>query len=194
MPDELLPDDPVQLWQTQSLEETSMSLEEIREKAVRFERRIRWRNLRETMVALVLIPLFCFFFYWCPAPSQRIGSGLTIAGLVFLIWYMKRNAGAEAVPAGAGFANYVAFHRRELERQRDLLRRVWFWYLGPLLPGILVFNFGVIAPKVRHPADWLRALPFLVILAFWFWATARMNHRAADRLQRDIDELDRFVS
>ena len=47
MPNELNPNDPRNLWQSQEGEDVTITLEEIRLRAARFERRIRRRNLRE---------------------------------------------------------------------------------------------------------------------------------------------------
>ena len=188
-------DDPVDIWQNQPVEPLTMSMEEIRNKAVKFERRIRSRNLRETVIAVALIPLFVLFLRWFPAPLARAGSVLNIAALVYVIWRMNGSAAPSRVPDGAGWENCIAFHRRELARHRDLLRTVWRWYLGPLVPGVVLFNFAIIAPKVRagHPADWWRVLPSLALLIAWFIVVVRLNNRAADCLQRRIDELDRVA-
>ncbi len=195
MVNESSPDDPMEIWQSQHVEPLMMSMDEIRSKAVRFERQIRMRNRRETTVAVVMIVVFGLFLYVFPSPMERAGSLLTIAGMVFVIYRMNRQAAPENVPAGGGFESCVAFHRRELERQRDLLRSIGLWYLGPLMPGVVVFSLAVIAPKIRpeHPADWWRALPGLAIMVAWFWFTIRLNRRAAAGLQRTIDELTRVA-
>ena len=168
-----------------------MSIAEIREKSTKFEGRIRSRNLRETVVGVLVILVFGYYMVRFPAPLQRAGSLLTIAGIVLVIYRMNGMAAPEKAPADCGFENCVAFHRRELERQRDLLRTVWRWYILPLVPGILLFCAAVIAPKVRHGRDWWRASPFLVLMAAWFWVTGWINRRAADKLQRRIEELGR---
>jgi positive regulator of sigma E activity len=105
---------------------------------------------------------------------------------------MNGKAAPAKVPEG-GFDSCLDFHRRELVRQRDLLRSVWSWYLGPLVPGMVVFLFGSILQKVRQPTDWLKALPVAAFMAAGFWFTARLNRRAAGCLQRQIEELDRVA-
>ena len=186
-------DDPIEVWQSQPVEPLIMSIEEIRKKAAAFQRRIQGRNLRETVASLVAIGIFALFFKWFPAPVQRIGSCLTIAGYLYVLWRMNGSAAASRVPTNAAFEACLTFHRRELVRQRDLLRTVWRWYLGPLVPGLLVSVLGALATKARHPSDWWRAAPLLVVFAAVFWLVARLNRRAADCLQRQIDDLDRAV-
>ncbi len=195
MVNESSPDDPMEIWQSQHVEPLMMTMDEIRSKAARFERQIRARNRRETAVALAMIVVFGLFLFIFRRPMERAGSLLVIVGLVFVIYRMNRQAAPGRVPVGGGFESCVAFHRRELERQRDLLRSIGLWYLGPLVPGVVVFSVAVIEPQIRpdHPADWWRALPGLAIMVAWFWFTIRLNWRAAAGLQRTIDELTRVA-
>jgi hypothetical protein len=82
----------------------------------------------------------------------------------------------------------IAFHRGELVRQRDLLRSVVWWYIGPIIPGLVVFGVGI-APG-HGTGSLLNALPFLCIFGLIVW----VNHRAAIRLDRQIAELDSLES
>jgi hypothetical protein len=191
MANEFGADDPMQVWQNQPVESVSMSVEEIRNKALKFEGRIRWRNKRETIAALVAIGIFIFYIVKFPSPAARTGSALVIAGLIYVIWRMNGMAAPATTPVSMGFDTWVGFHRRELERQRDALRSIWRWYLLPMLPGILVFSLGVILPKMHRLADVWRAAPFSLMLVAFFWFVIQANLRGARRLQEQIDELDR---
>lgn len=195
MANEFSADDPIEVWQSQPVEPVYMSIEEIRNKAMKFGSTIQRRNLRETIVAVALIPVFGLFLRWFPTPVERVGSCLTIAGLLYVIYRMNGSAAPKSVPSSGGFDTCVSFHRRELERQRDLLRGIWLWYLAPLVPGILVFNLGVIGQKISpgHPLQWWRAAPFVVLMVAWFWVVIWLNRRAAQGLQRTIEELDRVA-
>ena len=92
----------MEIWQSQHVEPLMMSMDEIRSKAVRFEGQIRMRDGRETTVAVVMIVVFGLFLYVFPSPMERAGSLLTIAGMVFVIYRMNRQAAPENVPAGGG--------------------------------------------------------------------------------------------
>ena len=81
------------------------------------------------------------------------------------------------------------FHRRELVRQRDLLRSVLWWYIGPFVPGLVVFGSGV-TPR-RGAGSLLNAMPLsLHVRLGGLW----LNRRAAARLDRQIAELDNLES
>jgi hypothetical protein len=83
----------------------------------------------------------------------------------------------------------VGFYRDELERQRNLLRRIWRWYLGPMVPGMsLLVLYGIwVAPSDRR---WFR-IAYAVAAAGFFWLVGWFNQRAARRLEGQIEELDR---
>ena len=138
-----------------------------------------------------------FGLFWCLVSqsdgTRRVAADYCGPAVCDLSDEREGRAGQRA--GSSGFESCVAFRRRELERQRDLLRSIGLWYLGPLVPGVVLFNLGVIAPKVRvdHPADWWRGLPALAIMVVWFWVVIRVNRRAADHLQRSIDELTRVA-
>jgi hypothetical protein len=113
--------------------------------------------------------------------------------MIYMIYRINgRGAPGKNLPE-SGFENCLEFHKRELVKQRDLLRTVWSWYLGPMIPGLVVTLGASVAAKVRHPSDWLRLVPILIVFSAFFWAVARFNQRAANCLQRQIDDLNRAV-
>jgi hypothetical protein len=188
MPNEPQPDDIRNVWQNQPVENTPMPLEEIRLKARQFEKRIRRRNLREYIAGGVVIVVFTIYLFVFKNPTARLGCALTLAGTCFVMWQIYRRGTPGTLPADLTLTACLEFRRRELVRQRDLLRSVWLWYIGPFVPGFIVFGAGV---RPRHgPASWWNALPFLSILGMVLWA----NYRAAERLNRQILEIERMES
>ena len=79
----------------------------------------------------------------------------------------------------------LKFQCTELARQRDALRSVWLWYLGPLLPGLVVFMWGRQGGSAHHPVELLVDGLMLAV----FVAIAWLNRRSAAKLQRQIDAL-----
>jgi hypothetical protein len=94
------------------------------------------------------------------------------------------------LPEDLGVTASIEFHRRELVRQRDMLRSVWRWYIAPIVPGLAVFLAGTMPPHSPFWVYLLLALFFLVILGGIVW----LNRRGADRLDRQIAELDNLKS
>jgi Flp pilus assembly protein TadB len=186
MENELLPDHLKTLWQNQHTEHVQMSLTEIRHNAQRFQRKIRNRNLREYVAAIFVFVVFSYFAW--RFPPMRLGCALTIAGTLYVMYQLYTRGAAKTVPEAVALSACIDFHRRELERQRDLAREVWTWYLLPIIPGPI----AVVAVPLWHspPEHWVRALPFMILLPTTCYVTWRLNKRGADKLQRQIDDLN----
>jgi len=188
MPNEPLPDDIRDVWQNQPVENTPMPLEEIRRRARQFEKRIGRRNVREYIGAAVTIAAFTFYIFKFHSPMIRAGSALIIAGTLCVVYQIYKRASPAMLPVDAPLTASIAFHRGELVRQRDLLRSVAWWYIGPIIPGLVVFWAGITSRHVA--AALITAIPVLCIFGLIIWA----NRRAAVHLDRQIAELDSLES
>lgn len=194
MQNEISPDDARNVWTNQPEEGGKMPLDEIRRKANKFEGRIRRRNLAEYLAILFLLAFVVLGLYGNLMPRTSLGylaGGLTVAAGLFVGYQLWRRGSARSLPEDCGLKCCIEFHRTELERQRDLLHRIWSWYLGPFVPAMLM---SLVATAAAHkPPFPHHGLPFGVVLAtlslvfFWVW---KVNHRAERRLQRQIDELE----
>jgi len=182
-------DDLRQVWQSQEVEEMKFSVEELRAKAAKFQRRVKNRNLRELLAAAIVV-VWCGVGFWkTDQAAQRVISALLITGAAYVMWYIWTKAGAKSVPEDIGRAGCASFYRAELVRQRDLAGSVWKWYIGPIVPGIaLAMIYGIVtaAPARR----WVE-IAWTVAVAALFWGVGWLNQRGARRLDRRIAELDR---
>ena len=183
------------VWQNQPTEGIRMSVDEIRRRAGKFERKIYWRNAREYAAALAVVIFFGFELSRGPDLLTGAGFALMIAGMLYLVAQLYRRTSPRSLPAEMRAASGVDFYRRELERQRDALRSVWRWYLGPLVPGVVVTMVAMARNNphhIQHDRWFLAAYGVLVALAFAYGG--RLNTKAARRLQRQIDQLDALKS
>ncbi len=190
MPDQPSPPKPQELWQSQTEEETNLTLVDIHNKAEQFQTNIRRRNLREAISIIASTVIYCGFLWFLPGALTKLGAALTLAGMYFSFYQLYRDGSAREVPADAPAGDCVEFHRRELRRQRDLLRRVGPWQIGPILPGVVVFFAGVWQANVRDSEDaWIMGLSgalSLGVLGFVYW----LNVRAANKLDEQLRALD----
>ena len=168
-----------------------MSVEQIRLSAGRFRRKVEWRNARESVAALAVVLFFAFEFTRTDDLLARIGFGLIIASMCYMVWYLYSHGSWRRLPEDAGLSSCVEFQRRELERQRDLLRSVWRWYLAPMIPGLAVV-IAAVARANRHHLKYPEALAGIcaIFIAAGFLFVASLNRKAARRLQCRIDQLN----
>jgi uncharacterized membrane protein len=182
-----------EIWQCQPVEGIKMSADEIRNRALKFEKRIFWRNAREYAGALIAVVVFAVSFVKTDDLGMRAAFAVLIAGLGYVVYEMHKRAAA--IPASEmGTKPYLQFHREELERQHDYLCHIWRWYLGPLVPGMLALAAASV--RLAHARlhglsalQLLKGLGPLVVIVLLFVFIWKINQWAANALQKQIDEL-----
>ena len=188
MSDQRIPDHLQSLWQDQPAEGRAMSLDELRYRSRRLTRIVSRRNLREYVAGAMVAVACAYLALTAPLPLVRAGAVLSEVGVIFIVYYLHRHGAARAMPADMALTSCLQFHRGELERQRDLLRGVWKWYLAPLLPGLILFYLASI---LAHPEHASRGWWFLAGSLVVFVLIGEANRYAANRLQARIDALER---
>ena len=182
-------ENPVQrLWQDQPVEGIQMSLEEIRRRAGKFESRIWWRNAREYVASLIAVGLFAYFLATSHDVLSRLTFALFIAAMLWIVVALHSKGSAKKMPEGVDTITGLQMYRAELQRQLEVVRGVWWWYLAPLVPGFVVYTIGH-AVKIPHPAAWAGLALVDIIVAGMFYVIWRMNMKAARCLERMIAEL-----
>jgi hypothetical protein len=182
------------LWQEQSVYPKQFSVEEIHATATRFQRKVRFRNLREYIPATAGLIFLAGYAWKADTWFSKAGPGLIVLGTMYLVFQLYTRAASHPVPGGQGSGDVaescIEFHRRELERQRDMHRAIWRWYLGPLIPGLLVlFIDRFLAAWAKgglHVAISLASAHVGVLVFIWI---GRVNAVEARKLQREIDAL-----
>ncbi|MDG0854252.1 hypothetical protein [Roseateles puraquae] len=179
-----------QLWQEQDMTLAPLTLDTVKQEVQRTHRRVARRNAMEYAACVLVIAVFGFYITVFPSPLMRAGSALIILATVFIAWQLHRRASNQALPGAAGEQGWMQHQRAQLARQRDALRSAWLWYVAPLLPGTVLFRWGVevdLAPGGPFARGWAANLAIALI----FGAVALVNWLAARRLQKRLDQLDR---
>ncbi len=190
-------DDIKNLWKNQRVEPSQISLAELHKRAQKFEERIHRRNLREYLAGALAIACFGYYIWEFPDPVIRFGCILVIAGALFVVYMLHKRGHTRAVAGEMALRSSLDFYRKELERQRDLLRSIWTWYISPVVPGMLVFMWGFFQWQMRLPNAAVHAGHVKILfglrvaaVAVIFIGVGRLNQWAARKLQRKIDALN----
>ncbi len=192
MPGDLPGDGPKDIWLNQPTEIPTMTLKLIQQRS----RDLRARTRRKLLGTLagplaaglfyaygmkefgslrqVLQPLFAFALAW------------SLAGLYFL----NRGMWSAVMPADAGLSTGLEFCRREIERQRDLVRRVLLWTFGPIMLTIGTFILAVAMVSTKDKGLFPNGLPFLIAIVVWIFVYFTIRVREQRDLEREIDELN----
>jgi len=163
--------------QTQSLEERVTELVKC----------IQRRNLRKTVVSVILIVIFGFNLIY--GISQQRKDNFSIVGGTIIIFALLLNiiiirwklhiskAEISTYPP----TRFPERWRHYLTNQARLLRLAWLWYLLPLFVGIFIFILNVYD---------FSSLSFIILLLCeiaLFIGALRMNLKAAKQIESDRD-------
>jgi len=192
MRDELPGEDLKAVWQSQSTETTTMTSKLIRSKA-----RELHAQTRRKLLGMVAGPIAAAFSYALAIKEfPSLGHVLhplfagalawSLAGLYFL----NRGMWSTVMPGDAGLSTGLEFCREELERRRNLLRRVLLWSLGPVLLTLATFVLGLILIGTQDRRQFPNGLPFLALVVAWIFGYFVMRERELRKLQREIEELN----
>jgi hypothetical protein len=192
----MAPEDPThdlrQLWQRQERQEVPLSLEDVRGRAHRMTRKVRLRNLREYVAGIVALGFIVVGLVTYPHSNAIVRSGAVLlgAGILYVLYHLHAWGSARALPADLGLKDALDFQCSEMVRQRDLLQGVWRWYMLPFFPGMALILIGraIESPDRRLLAAIVAAAA--VLMAAYL---ARLNQRAARRIQQSIDQLRETV-
>lgn len=178
-------------WQRQepamNITTKDVSVETIAAKAHSFQRRIRLRNLREYVAAAIVVVAFGVRACVEHSLLLRLGCVAIVLAALRITWTLRtRGRSVRIDELAVDTAQYAAMHRKELERQRDLLRGVVRWYLAPMVPGFVLLLVGqALATPAALPAVAVTAVVVVIVLVVVAW----MNARGARKLQTEIDAL-----
>lgn len=191
------PGDLQSLWQSMPTAPVTITVEEMRTRSQTFEKKVSRRNLVEYIASAFVIGMFGWYATW-PEPATPlwpIANVAIIIGTLVVVWNLHRIAGASGTPGEASLVSLIEHHRAGLVKQRDALRSVWRWYLLPFAPGLVLWftALWVGSPDSREKLTFglglgLAALVSVAVSGFIVLA----NLIGAARIQRMIDELDRF--
>ena len=164
--------------------DADLLLNEVQRNQRSFRATIFWRDFREVVVAILLIPLW---FYLGAKNSPPWTWYLTVPVLVWIAGFMLAYRMRHRPHANEPGEPVVQFAKRSLTEVEDqiwLLRNIFWWYLLP--PGLSIFAFfaHVSWLSAIQSNDWLAAFVFATFLfAFLFGLYGfiyYLNQRAVD--------------
>lgn len=183
---------PKDIWLSQPTETNTMTLKLIQQRSRELRAKTR-RKLLGTLAGPFAAGLFYAFAIKEFAalgqvlqPLFTVSFAWSLAGLYFL----NRGMWSAEIPAEAALSTGLAFCRREIGRQRDLVRRLLLWSFGPVMLAIGTFILALAMVSTKDKGLFPNGLPFLIAVAVWIFAYFIIRWREQRDLQRDLDELN----
>jgi hypothetical protein len=177
-----------QLWQSQALDAPRISLAFVRQQSQSLRGWAWMRNAVNYIGVAVVTPFLVWqaWFVFSVAPLLSLAIVLQIPIVVWLLFRWHKRAASQEQPAELGVLDALKFHRRQLERQRDV--RLDRWRRWPAIPGMLMLLVAM-AIEIK-PTPWAGLGGALVMMTLILTIAIVVEERIARRIQKEIDALD----
>lgn len=122
----------------------SRLLIDLKGKMDRIERGIRRRDITESLVAILMIPVFGYLAYEIPFIMTKVGSILIMIWCVYLIFKL-RNVKKHKLTINPilSFREQLANQKAYLFQEARLIDTVLYWYLLPPLVANIILVLGL---------------------------------------------------
>jgi len=140
-------DELVKIWQSSpKLErvkfEKSRLMIDVQSKLDDFNKKIKYRDLREVIAFVIVAPVFAYYIYSVPFMLTKVASALIIICGIFVVVRL-RNA-KKHLPAKftETYLEYLSKSRKYIELQKRMLDTVLYWYILPFWASLSLFVAG----------------------------------------------------
>ena len=125
-----------------------------------------------------------------PVQALRLPFAIAIVWSLAGVGFLNRGMWPELKPGDAGLHTGLESCRREIARQRDLVRRALVWSFAPIMLAIGTFIAALAAVSTKARGLFPNGLPFLILVVAWIVAWFAIRLREQRGLQRELDELN----
>ncbi len=191
MNDERRGDELRAIWQSQPTGTSAITMALLRSKAQTLQAQTRRQMLGTAGVPLAAACLYAFAIGQFPALRHvlHLLFAFTIVWSLAGLYFLNRGMWSTVMPGDAGLSTGLEFCRGEIERRRNLLRRVLLWSLGPVLLAIGTFILALAMMPTTDRGLFPHGLPFVAVVAVWILGCVVIRAREHRALARELDEL-----
>ncbi len=148
---------------------------------------IRVRDYAEATAAGIVVVAFCFMWWQQGRAGWPIGLAILLTLRVGAVFVRERfRVRRSRLSAEATLLAKIEADLAELQHQRQLIGKLWRWYLGPVLAAMIIV--GATITHSRPP--WDISHDPIFVTGFWlfnaaaFWFAWKINQQA---LRKQID-------
>jgi len=161
-----------------------------RARAAELEANVRRRDWRETVVALVMAPVFLLLAFSATSALATAGALIVVAACLYIPLRL-RTARRSIESAGLPVADALRLELEQVEAQQRLLGSTILWYFGPLGLGVALYIAGGTAPLLSRTLQIGALIVLYGLLAVWNIRVARRDLApTAAALRQAIHEIE----
>lgn len=105
-----------------------------------------WRNMliRESLAAVITIPIFTYQACTHQFTLTRIGSGLIVLAVIYIFFRLLSIKRQNPNDYSETYLDYLYMSKEVLGIQKKALDNVLIWYMLPIYPGLVLFMLGFV--------------------------------------------------
>lgn len=163
-------------------------VQDARDRDHHLHRTVRRRDILETSVALLLVPVFGFFGWFSLGKGMwvaALASALLVVCCLYIPWRLRRTRKLQPDPEmSTDMLVYLRAERDATQAQYNLSKGILSWYLGPIGVAVILLYYGV--------QGWsLNTLFYALLVVGLFGVIYLLNQKAAARkIAPRIEQID----
>lgn len=115
---------------------------EVQSSIDQFHRKIKFRDIREQTIALIMMPVFLYVAFTVPYIISKVASVLIVALAVSLVVRLRAAKKYKPAEVTESYLSYLFNTRTYLQHQQRMLESVHLWFLLPSMTFVFLFLFG----------------------------------------------------
>ncbi len=138
------------IWKQQEIEdEMEYSQSElmvlINNKMLSLEKEIKSRDRLEIIACAMIVLFFGYILFTSSSMWTQIGSATLVLAGIFIAYKLKSaqiKRKDESAQYDHSMQEHLSWELQQLRRQKKLLKNVAWWYIAPIVVGLLFFTMG----------------------------------------------------
>jgi hypothetical protein len=141
-----------------------LSAADIAREYQQFQRRARWRNRAEVGAGILSIGTGIFIL-WTFRPSVAPLGWIFLGSFACIVAFLVAKGTPPPIPPAIDFASSQLLYMRQLARQHQLRRFMWWWYFVPVFLGLTI-HLVARGMKTSQPVFTMLGVVLAVLLGF----------------------------
>lgn len=107
-----------------------------------FNSKIKSRDRRDIIAALIVIPCFIYAAWTIPYIISKVASLLVVAWAIYVIFRLQGTKQLQPTEYSENYLTYLKKNKEYIKAQKKMLDSTFWWYIAPFLFCLLLFQVG----------------------------------------------------
>lgn len=197
----MIEDELVKIWQSSPNQERikfekSRLMINVQSSMDRLHRFVKYRDLMDTIPAIIIIPVFASYTFIVPFILTKIASGFIALWAIYLIIRLRKAKKNKPGAMTGTYLEYLQKNRRFLMDQKAMMDTILYWAIIPLITLVSLFFIGFFIGRPGPPIKRAIALGGNIVLGIVVylmnkWAVKKQIMPKLEKVEELIKVMER---